>query len=123
MPYLLIYFGPVTCVFCLLDSSKSELKFKSRLSSSQFYGFHCMFLFQCNIAGEVECEFPCYNQLEAEEDTWAPNPVYNGGHFGGVVLQTSLAASHILSVMFPRVQIQLRRNTIRRFDMGSFYTF
>ena len=65
--------------------------------------------------GEVEVEFPCFNQLQPEQDTWAPNPSYTGGHFGGVVLQTSASAAHILEVMFTRVQIQLRRNTLRRY--------
>ena len=80
--------------------------------------------------GESECEFPGFNQMEEDigEEVgnegdewseggsgWSPSATYAGGHFGGVVLQTSPSASHILGIMFPRVQVQLRRNTIRRY--------
>jgi hypothetical protein len=70
----------------------------------------------------VECEFPCFNQLGREEEaTWGPDPSFTGGHFGGVLLQTAAAQpSQLFGVMFPRVQIQLRRNTLRRYLVKHF---
>jgi hypothetical protein len=79
---------------------------------------------QCDIGGEVECEFPCFNQLSREEEAWGPDPSFTGGHFGGVLLQTAAAQpSQLFGVMFPRVQIQLRRNTLRRYNVKKILNF
>jgi len=72
---------------------------------------------QCTEGGQTEYEFPCYNCMKAEEGVW-DHTRYAGGEYGGVVLKTSAAAAqHLLSVMYPRVQVQLRRSVARRFDM------
>ena len=74
---------------------------------------------QVNESGQTEFEFPCYNHMNEEEGAWDHSKEYYGdGEYGGVILKTStVAAEHLLTIMYPRVQVQLRRSVARRFDM------
>jgi hypothetical protein len=67
--------------------------------------------------GDVELEIPAF-YTEEKKSTWqdipGTKPGSIAGHYGGVILQTSSSASRILEIMFPRIQIQLRKNCFRR---------
>ena len=66
----------------------------------------------------TEYEFPCYNLTTQSCVLDRTEERYLGGEYGGVVLKTcTAAAEHLLSMMYPRVQVQLRRSVARRFDM------
>ena len=62
-----------------------------------------VFLFQCDVDGDVEYEFPCYNYTEALEGLWSPEDARyrEGGIYGGVLLKT--AASTPLSNTNPSI--------------------
>jgi len=71
---------------------------------------------QCETESDTEYEFPCYNLLDRLDGLWdGEDARYMGGQYSGVVLKTGPHAEHLLSVMFPRIQIQLRRNMLHRY--------
>ena len=58
---------------------------------------------QCEVDGDIEYEFPCYNYTEALEGLWSPQDARykDGGIYGGVLLKT--AASMPLSSTNPSI--------------------
>ena len=68
----------------------------------------------CDVDGDVEYEFPCFNFIETLHGLWdrdekrIPNAVY-----GGVRLQCPRGMSNQLIHLFPRLQTSLRRDILR----------
>ena len=106
---------------------------------------HCLtrhwilFRRQCDVDGDIEYEFPCYNFTESLEGLWSTEDTrYNRSDsiYGGVLLKaasTSTTSSSALSaaknfttdgaaiknllwLMFPRIQSQLRRHHARKLE-------
>ncbi|KAL3866656.1 hypothetical protein ACJMK2_043939 [Sinanodonta woodiana] len=72
---------------------------------------------QCDNDGEIEYEFPCLNFVETLNGLWQKDlKRYADGVYGGVRIQTQLAASGILKHLFHRIQVHLRRNVIQEND-------
>ena len=62
----------------------------------------------CDMDGDIEYEFPCFNFVETLEGLWEPEsrqPVY-----GGVRLCAPAGSPSLLVHMFPRIQVALRRD-------------
>ncbi|XP_046679554.1 death-associated protein kinase dapk-1-like [Homalodisca vitripennis] len=75
---------------------------------------------ECEVDGDLEYEFPCYNLVEALEGLWEENdPRYRGAVYGGVRLHSPQGTVHLLHSVFPRIQIQLRRTVISYRDSDS----
>ena len=63
---------------------------------------------QCEVDGDTEYEFSCYNRENFDGLWWNANDArYTEGIFGGVLLKAN-SSQKLLSVMFPRFQTQLR---------------
>ncbi|KAF5291586.1 hypothetical protein FQR65_LT01899 [Abscondita terminalis] len=74
---------------------------------------------QCEVDGEVEYEFPIYNQTETLPGLWDPgDPRYRttGSCYGGVRLYAPPKCHHLFTSIFPHVQIELRRAAIENFS-------
>lgn len=64
--------------------------------------------FQCEIDGEVEYEFPIYNQTETLPGLWdAGDPRYRttGACYGGLRLFTPPSTPHMFTSVFPHIQV------------------
>lgn len=63
-------------------------------------------LSKCEVDGELEYEFPCYNFVEMLNGLWEENdPRYQGGVYGGVRLHSPPGTMHLLHSVFPRIQV------------------
>ncbi|XP_054286268.1 death-associated protein kinase 1-like [Macrosteles quadrilineatus] len=72
---------------------------------------------QCDVDGEPEYEFPCYNLVETLEGLWEEHdPRYKQAVYGGVRLHTPEGTMHLLHSVFPRIQVQLRRTVMNYCD-------
>ncbi|KAK5641907.1 hypothetical protein RI129_010454 [Pyrocoelia pectoralis] len=74
---------------------------------------------QCEVDGEIEYEFPIYNQTETLSGLWdSGDPRYRttGACYGGVRLYASPNCHHLFTSVFPHIQIELRRATIENFS-------
>ena len=82
------------------------------------------FLFQCDVDGDIEYEFPCYNFTEALDGLWSADDArYEKGIYGGVLLKASSVvntgprpSSPMLWFLFPRIQQQLRNHFNRKYE-------
>lgn len=100
------------------------------------------FHFQCQCDGDIEYEFPCYNQTETIAGLWShEDRRYDDGVYGGVLLRKQPLASDqevssssnqenedslsprgrgaglelpILRILFPRIQSYMRKHANRR---------
>ncbi|KAF5270741.1 hypothetical protein FQA39_LY01479 [Lamprigera yunnana] len=73
---------------------------------------------QCELDGEVEYEFPIYNQTETLPGLWdSADPRYRttGSCYGGVRLYAPPKCHHLFTSIFPHVQIELRRAALQNF--------
>ena len=61
------------------------------------------YILQCDVDGDIEYEFPCYNYTEALEGLWSSEDARykEGGIYGGVLLKT--AASIPYSTINPSI--------------------
>lgn len=59
---------------------------------------------------DMEYEFPCYNKLSVQENVWVED-TERFGEYGGVILGST---SGLVSVMWPRIQVMLRRSVARK---------
>ena len=94
------------------------------MTSDHFY--KQFLVFQCDVDGDVEYEFPCYNFTEALEGLWSGDDSrYRDGIYGGVLLKASTTVGqqqqpqpnkNLLWVMFPRIQAQMRRHFTRKLE-------
>ena len=68
----------------------------------------------CDIDGEVEYEFPCFNFVETLNGLWEKNSLrYQGAVYGGLRIGTQRGVENQLMPLFPRIQVQLRRSTLQ----------
>lgn len=68
---------------------------------------------ECVIDGDPEYEFPCLNFVETLHGLWERDiKRYPSAVYGGVLLQSPHAMTNQLLHMFPRIQVQLRRNIL-----------
>ncbi|XP_063604789.1 death-associated protein kinase 1-like isoform X2 [Penaeus indicus] len=66
---------------------------------------------QCDNDGEIEYEFPCFNQVETLDGLWEKgDPRYTNGVYGGVRLRSPAPTQYILPPIYIRMQVQLRRS-------------
>ncbi|XP_042240946.1 death-associated protein kinase 1-like isoform X4 [Homarus americanus] len=66
---------------------------------------------QCDNDGEIEYEFPCFNQVETLDGLWEKvDPRYTDGVYGGVRLRSPAPTQYILPPIYVRLQVQLRRS-------------
>nr|XP_045596116.1 death-associated protein kinase 1-like isoform X2 [Procambarus clarkii] len=66
---------------------------------------------QCDNDGEIEYEFPCFNQVETLDGLWEKvDPRYTDGVYGGVRLRSPAPTQYILPPIYIRLQVQLRRS-------------
>ncbi|XP_076061664.1 death-associated protein kinase 1-like isoform X2 [Oratosquilla oratoria] len=66
---------------------------------------------QCDNDGEIEYEFPCFNQIETLEGLWEQSDTrYTSGAYGGVRLRSPAPTQHLLPPLYTRIQVQLRRS-------------
>lgn len=76
-------------------------------------------LLQCEIDGEIEYEFPIYNNVETINGLWDPqDPRYStsGSQYGGIRLHTPPGTFHLFKSVFPYVQVELRRATLANYS-------
>lgn len=89
--------------------------------------------FQCEVDGEVEYEFPVYNQQEMVEGLWDPEDAPRS--YGGLRIYAAPGLHHMFTSLFPYMQvssspprnsearqsfqIELRRSSLRREDDDS----
>ncbi|XP_017770911.1 PREDICTED: death-associated protein kinase 1-like isoform X2 [Nicrophorus vespilloides] len=70
---------------------------------------------RCEFEGDVEYEFPIYNQTETLSGLWdSGDPRYRttGACYGGARLQTPPDTCHLFSSIFTHVQVDLRKATL-----------
>ena len=69
-------------------------------------------ILQCDVDGDIEYEFPCYNYTEALEGLWSSEDARykEGGIYGGVLLKT--AASIPYSTINPSIGMPSMLNTL-----------
>lgn len=73
---------------------------------------------QCDIDGEVEYEFPCLNFVETLHGLWEKDiSRYSNAVYSGVRIQCRRAVTNQLVHVFPRVQVQLRRNFLKEHNL------
>lgn len=63
---------------------------------------------QCEVDGEIEFEFPCYNLVETDEMLWEEGVLGEGACYGGVRLHSPPGTLHLLHSIFTCVQVELR---------------
>lgn len=72
------------------------------------------FTLQCDIEGEIEYEFPIYNQIETLSGLWdSGDPRYRttGACYGGVRLYTPRGTCHLFTSVFPYIQVTVELAT------------
>lgn len=61
---------------------------------------------QCDNDGEIEYEFPCFNQVETLDGLWEKaDPRYTDGVYGGVRLRSPAPTQYILPPIYIRLQV------------------
>lgn len=63
---------------------------------------------QCDVEGEIEFEFPIFNQTETLVGLWdAGDPRYRvtGANYGGTRLYTPKQTCHLFTSIFPHIQV------------------
>lgn len=84
--------------YCLWWLTDTKWAFTLFNSSSSF--------FQCDNDGEIEYEFPCFNQVETLDGLWEKvDPRYTDGVYGGVRLQSPAPTQYILPPIYIRLQV------------------
>jgi death-associated protein kinase len=74
---------------------------------------------QCNIDGEVEYEFPCFNSLSRPSGIWEKKS--ESLAYGGIRITSShqqINKTFQLNCVFPRVQVQLRHDYLQLRNSG-----
>lgn len=67
---------------------------------------HCCLVLQCDNDGEIEYEFPCFNQVETLDGLWEKvDPRYTDGVYGGVRLRSPAPTQYILPPIYVRLQV------------------
>ena len=69
---------------------------------------------QCDIDGDIEYEFPCFNFVETLSGLWERDDRrMHNAVYGGVRFECPSAMKKQLLHMFPRIQVQLRRDVLQ----------
>lgn len=71
---------------------------------------------QCDNDGDVEYEFPCFNFVERLPGLWEKTERYSDWLYGGVQVKAPEGVEHLMSTIFTRFQIQLRRSSQEHHD-------
>ena len=76
----------------------------------------------CDVDGDVEFEFPCFNFIETLSGLWEANDRQQYASktvYGGVRLRPPAGAPHLLIHQFPRLQVQLRRDFLQNHNSAD----
>lgn len=72
-------------------------------------------MLQCDNDGEIEYEFPCFNQVETLDGLWEKgDPRYTNGVYGGVRLRSPAPTQYILPPIYIRMQVYIGKSMLQR---------
>ncbi|XP_076331369.1 death-associated protein kinase 1-like isoform X2 [Tachypleus tridentatus] len=73
----------------------------------------------CHCDGVIKYEFPVYNIMKTHEVSWEKDLRYQNGVHAGVQIRAQSTLCPLLSWIFPRIQVQLRKSVYQHPDLKS----